>query len=306
MFARTARARPAAESEPARKFVVELRRQKGRIAGTLVVEETGGTSMARHVTGSECGHVATVLALATALAIDPHAELAPDQELESEPAPAVDRVDRPERRSTAPAESPASTAPSSATQNPLSDEAPDAPRRRAQGGWFARASLGASAAFGIAPQPSIGPYAMIAARRDRGVPFEELGLGLVFRTGAPELVRGAKADFRFYAARPTLCIRGVELSTALHAAPCLVFEAGAVDSAGSELPVTERATRFWAAAEALLRVEHALPATFFVGLEGGAALPLTRYRYVFENPDTPIHEVPAVTAEVTLRLGTRL
>jgi hypothetical protein len=275
VFARTLSARPASETEPARTFIVELRRKGARIAGALVVEETEGASTARHVTGSECGHVASVLALATALAIDPHAELAPHQELEPVPATGPTQV------SPAPAEA-----------------LPEGGREH----WSARASLGASAAFGIAPAPSFGPYASLAFRRERAL-FEELGLGLVFRTGAPELVGGARADFLFYAAKPTLCLRGLELTAKLHTAPCLSFEAGGVTGVGSDLPVSSRETRFWAASEALLRLEQALSASLFVTLECGAVLPLTRYRFVFLNPDTPVHDVPAVSAEAGLRIG---
>ena len=276
VFARTGRARPASESEPARTFIVELRREGARVRGTLVVDETGGPSMARQVTGSECDHVASVLALATALAIDPRAELQPHENLEPvRPSP--------------PSEAP--------------PKAPEMPHKGGDDGWSARASIGVAVAFGFAPHPSLGPTAMLALRRDRAPVLEEVGLGFTFRTGAAELVRGARADFHFYVARPTLCFRGIEIAGPLHVAPCLVFEAGAVTGVGSDLPIASRATRFWAAAEVLLRLEYPLPAGFFVNLEGGGVLPLTRYRFVFRNPDTPVHEVPVVTAEVALRVG---
>jgi hypothetical protein len=164
-------------------------------------------------------------------------------------------------------------------------------------------SLGASAAFGIAPHPSFGPAAGLGLRHRRAAVLRELGLAFVFRTGASELIRGARADFRFLASRATLCARGIEIATSLYVAPCFVLEAGAVTASGSDLPVTGRQTRFWAAAEALIQLEHALPAGFFVSLEGGAALPVTRYRFVFKTPDTRVHDVPLLTAQVGLRLG---
>jgi hypothetical protein len=228
-----------------------------------------------------------VLALAIALAIDPSAELAPRQELDPVGTP--------------PAPPPLPPATDGAARDGAARDgaAPDG----AASTWSARASLGASVAFGIAPHPVLGPSALLAFRRDDAAALQEVGLGFVFRTGAPELVRGARADFDFYAARATLCVRGIELATPLYAAPCFVFEAGAVTGVGSNLPVTSRVTRFWAAAAALVRLEQALPAGFFVTLEGGAVLPLTRYRFVFRNPDTGVHDVPAVTAEAGLHVG---
>ena len=71
------------------------------MTGSLVIRETDGATMARRVSGAECADVATVLALATALAIDPRAELAPHQTLEegaeSEPveSPVPEPTDEP-------------------------------------------------------------------------------------------------------------------------------------------------------------------------------------------------------------------
>jgi hypothetical protein len=282
VFARTGAARPASESEPARTFVVGLKRTGARVAGTLAIEETGGSSMARRVSGSECAHVASVLALAIALAIDPRAELAPSQELESARPP---------------------TAPLPETPLPSPARPSDTSTRREHAPWSPRVSLGASAAFGIAPHPSFGPVAGLGLRRGGSGLLRELGLAFVFRTSASASIRDARADFHFLASRATLCARGIRIAKSLHAVPCFAFEAGAVTASGSDLPITGRTTRFWAAAEGLIQLEHALPAGFFVTLEGGAALPLTRYRFVFENPDVGIHDVPLLTAQVGFRLG---
>lgn len=294
VFARTARARPAAESEPGRTFNVELRRKGSKVTGTLVVEETAGTSVARQVSAAECGHVASVLALATALAIDPRAELMPRESAERVGSAVPLDVTSP-----APAGAAASSqAASRDTASPEPEEAPESGGKH----WSARASIGAVAALGPAPQPSLGPLALLALRHDRAA-LEEVGLGFVFRTGASELVGRAKADFHFYAARPTVCLRGAELTASLQIAPCALVELGAVTGVGSEIAMASRATRFWAAAAGLVRLEYSLSAEFFASLEAGAGLPLTRYRFVFLSPETSIHEVPLVTAEAGLRIG---
>lgn len=284
VFARTGAARPASEGEPARTFVVELKRAGDRVAGTLAIEETRGSSMARHVSGSECGHVASVLALAVALAIDPRAELAPSQELEPVQPP-------PERPPPLP--------------KPARPAGSSAPRESAEEttSWSPRVSLGASAAFGVAPHPSFGPVAGLGLRHGGDALLRELGLAFAFRSGAPELIRGARADFRFFTSRASLCTRGIEVAKSFYVAPCFVVEAGAVTASGSDLPVTGRKTRFWAAAEGLIQLEHALPAGFFVTLESGAVLPMTRYRFVFQSPETRVHDVPQLAAQLGLRLG---
>lgn len=296
VLSRTQDARRASGSEPARTFVVELRPEAGRVSGTLVIHEPGGASMARQVSGSGCGHVASVLALATALAIDPRAELAPDRELEPTAPPSA----TPGATAAAGSAAPSSAAPMAA---PLGSDEPEAPDGRVRASWSARLSLGASAAFGVAPRPTFGPVALLGVRRQRATLLRDAELGFVFRTGSPELVQGARAEFRFYAARGLLCSRGLELTTRLYTAPCLAVEVGAVSAAGADLPVTARPKSFWAVVEALVRLEARLSSALFVGLEGGAVLPLTRYRFVFLDPDTRVHDVPAISAQAGLRIG---
>src|SRR5690606_25481895 len=82
VFERTASARVANTSEPARVFKVVLRRAGKQISGSLVIQEPDGNTVARKLSGDNCAEVALVLALASALAIDPRAELAPREQLE--------------------------------------------------------------------------------------------------------------------------------------------------------------------------------------------------------------------------------
>jgi hypothetical protein len=279
VFARTASARAATDDEPARSFVIELRRAGSRVAGSLVIQETDGATMARRVTGSECADVATVLALATALAIDPRAELAPHQTLDEE------------------TESESQLEPSS---RPPSYEPPSVP----SGAWTPRWALGATVAFAVAPRPALGASLLLALERHGVPPFGEFGVELVYRQTGSEAVRDARATFHFYAARPGLCAAGVALGASLLLAPCLLVEVGAISGVGSEIPNSTRTTRFWAAGELQARLELGLGSGGFVTLDGGVQLPLTRYRFVFENPDTQIHDVPVVAAQAGLRVGT--
>jgi hypothetical protein len=78
---------------------------------------------------------------------------------------------------------------------------------------------------------------------------------------------------------------------------------GAVTGVGSEIPYATERTRFWSSLEVLLRFELGLGGAWFMTLEAGAAAPLTRYQFVFDSPDTSIHEVPTLVATSALRVG---
>ena len=281
VLARTRSARPAMDGEAARTFRIELRRTGTRISGSLVIQETDGATMARRVNGTACADVATVLALATALAIDPRAELAPHQTLEDtrEPEPLAEPLE------------------------PLEPATAVTVDEHARHTWRPRWALGATAAFSVAPQPAFG-VSLLGGLHRGAPPLGELGLELVYRHAGSSSVRGARAEFHFYAARPTLCVAAVEFGTSLSAAPCVAMEMGGVTGVGSQIPTSEKRTKFWATGDLVLRLELELGAEWFVMLEGGVAFPMTRYSFVFQNPDTSIYEVPALAATSALRVGT--
>src|SRR5690606_38172009 len=79
VFKRTHSARPARSDERARVFTISLRQAGTRVQGSLTVRD-GDQSLVRRVTGNSCKELASVLALATALAIDPLAEISPEVE----------------------------------------------------------------------------------------------------------------------------------------------------------------------------------------------------------------------------------
>ena len=144
---------------------------------------------------------------------------------------------------------------------------------------------------------------LVALHRTGHGPLGEIGIELAYRNAGSTLVADAKATFQFYVARPTLCASGVQLGAALSLSPCALFEVGAVTGSGSEIPNSSERTRFWASTELQVRLELALGDTWFLTLEAGPAVPLTRYQFVFENPNTDIHEVPVIAATAALRIG---
>src|SRR5688572_23424682 len=76
VFERAHSARPALDKEPARLFTVTIQKTNRGVQGSLTVREAG-VSLVRQVRGKSCRQLASVLALAAALAIDPAADLAP-------------------------------------------------------------------------------------------------------------------------------------------------------------------------------------------------------------------------------------
>ena len=74
--ARTPRAVPAHEGEPARGFRVVLAWTEAGAQGTLTLTERNGATSSRVVDGDTCPAVASALALVTVLAIDPSASTA--------------------------------------------------------------------------------------------------------------------------------------------------------------------------------------------------------------------------------------
>jgi len=92
------------------------------------------------------------------------------------------------------------------------------------------------------------------------------------------------------------------LASPLTLEPCAVFEMGGVTGVGSDLPTSHTRTKQWAAAELGLRADLRL-GEWLLTLDAGLAAPLTRYRFVFQNPDTSIHQVPTWSVTSALRIG---
>ena len=303
VFDRTRSARAAEEGESARTFIIRLRRDGARVTGSLVIQEMDGATMARRVSGSECEDVATVLALATALAIDPRAELAPGETLGAEHEYENEAPDYESEAEPGEASREVTASESPAEQPPAEFPPPPVSSSGLSYIWVPRWSLGASAAFAAAPKPALGPSGLISWRSSNSPVLGEVGLEVAVRYASAALVEGARAAFWFYAARPMLCTSGVRFGASLQAAPCLVLEAGAVTGAGSEITNASRQTRFWATGEVLLRFDAALGSGWFCNLDAGVASPLTRYKFVFQNPETRIYEAPLLVATTALRFG---
>jgi hypothetical protein len=299
VFRRTASARIAEEGELARTFIIVIERAPAGVTGSLVIRETDGATVARKVTGAACSEVATVLALATALAIDPTASLeAVEAAPDPEPEPNA-RSRSAQARSTTPPQA-------SEAEDGNADEgfsAGDGALPAAFFAWKWHLALGPSLAVGFAPKPSVG--AAIALERGTfagAAPVSAFGVELSYLRGLPKEVNGATSSFDFFLARPRVCFLAFVFGHA-RLSPCAVFELGAVSGHGSELPLSQSHTRFWASAQIAPRLTLPIAAAWFLDADAGLVFPLTRYRFVFRKPDTLVYPVPAVAGAFSVKLG---
>jgi hypothetical protein len=296
VFRRTTSARLAPSGDFARTFVVTIGRRGGSLVGSLVVRQADGTTESREVAGPDCREVATVLALATALAIDPQASLTPAPE----PAP-----------SEKPPETPRAPEPrADVNPEPVEPSEPSGPEHRTP--WSL--ALGPTLEGGITPGIAYGGSAGFgwrAAHADD--PISAVGVDLTFlhsprhMVGAtPPATGGGSASFQLVYAAPTLCSVVLAWEDVSGIAPCVGAELGAVTGWGAGLPHSSTRSRAWAAFDLGLRLHQALGSSFFVEGDVSAVLPITRWTYVFREPDTNIFNVPSAAVTGALRLGARL
>jgi len=302
---RTARARLASVNEPGRTFVVTLARGRSGTVGRLAVQEAQRVTMAREVTGEQCRDVASALALATALAIDPLAAIAPAGErgraaggTEPSPDPAHAKSASERAAQSNPAASRPPAVPHPAVQD-RSAEAPAPPRA-----WAWRAGASVALATGLAPRLSLGAAGFVeretqyAAAIVSAVRISAFGL-----QAQDHAVESAFASFRFFFLRPELCSVRLRIGAALAAVPCIAVDLGMVSAGGSNIESPRSDERFWAAAAVEGRLRYAVSSTWFVQADLGLVFPFTRHRYYFRDPDTPIHAVPPLVATGTAGLG---
>jgi hypothetical protein len=280
VFRRTSSARLVPESETARTFVIVIEKTASGLVGSLVIRETNGTTVARKVTGASCGDVAGVLALATALAIDPNAALAPDEGAEVP-----------------------STPPAPAEPSPVLPP-PTLPPRPAEGApfWYGVA-LGPSVVGFVAPRASLGgSLALRAFRVDRG-PLSSFGLTASFLKALDSRLGAATISHQFLFVRPEACVLALGPLDRVALMPCIGAELGAVTARGENLPLVETSTRFWATVDWILRVRVVPSDAWFVELDGSLLMPITRYSFIVEDPTTRVHAVPALAAAGSALLG---
>ncbi len=302
---RTTRARLATAPSDVRTFIVLIEQKRGRVSGSLVIREREQTTVARTVEGEQCKDVSSALALATALAIDPNASLSGGANAAESPREAPPKSD------TAPVDASATghsetPRPAKSAPQPSDTTQPNArpPRLDARPLRF-EVAAGPSLLVGAAPRVAFGASAWLGASSTSHSWLVRFGADLSWLEAPTQTVASASSTFRFVYLRPTLCAFDLSRHPSLSLAPCIALPLGAVTGRGTNITNTATETRFWGSLNALLRLNVALGRRWFFEGDAALVLPLTRYRFVFQNPDTTIYRVPSVAFDGELRLGAR-
>jgi hypothetical protein len=116
------------------------------------------------------------------------------------------------------------------------------------------------------------------------------------------------ARFALFAARLEGCPVRLTFLPSLWAAPCVLFDAGALQSSGvgTRFPFNE--TRPWAAPGTSARFQWEPLARVLLEVEGGVNIPLVRDIFSFRSPtglpEPPVHSVPAAGGFFAAGVGT--
>lgn len=295
VFARTHSARPALDEEVARLFTVTLQRDQQLVRGSLTVRE-GEQSLVRQVNGRECKELASVLALATALAIDPSAELLPASDATTE-FPSEVAAATPTEPSAAP-KPPDPTPPKADAPLPYDppDALPDEASRK-----VIQVALGPRLEWAATPYPAVGPSVALELGAEASTWRFAFAASALF-TPSKE-VATAQADFRILTASLSACSLAFRWQDWVQAGPCLQADFGDIYATSSNIPFQQSTHRFWSTLGAHLELRTRLSEGWHLTLDVGPNLVLTQYRFEFNEPDTQVFQQGSWTGSGRLMLG---
>jgi hypothetical protein len=329
---RAPRARIASAGESARTFVIAISRTDSGFEGSLAVQGESSSTAARKVKGARCAEVAEVLALSTAIAVDPSAASEPrppsssgnantgtapsaSTGSSSENTGSSSKSDPSSAGATPRDESKSSTKPTPAPEpedrEPVEREEPE-PYDPGPSYDYASRRSGASILVGPELHTGVGPslargvvLGIEAASPNQGAWLSSLGIEFGYLALSTSRVGGAASSFELFVARPRLCGPALRASR-LSLGACLSAELGLLTGSGSEIAFPESTSRLWAGAALPVRLQVDLSRTWLVEVTGGPVLAITRDEFVFQNPDTQIYQVPLLGFSGGLRVGARL
>lgn len=284
VFERTHSARPAHADEVARLFSVTLERDPRTVRGSLTVRD-GEQTLVRQVNGRDCADLASVLALATALAIDPSAELLP-------PGSAPGTTDTSGGREGSKEGEPPRESEPTPTPAPVSQDVPvpyDPPDALPSGASveLLGVAAGVRAEWAATPYPALGPALSVDFGDEDATWTFGAAASLLFT--ASKEVATARADFRIIAATLNACSLAFRWQV-VQAGGCLQGDFGDIYATSSDIPLGESAHRFWATIGVHLKLVTRLSDDWGLALDVGPNLLLTQYRFEFNEPDTRVFQ----------------
>lgn len=276
----------------ARRVRIELSSGGRDVVGRLVTGD-GKNQSSREVRGKTCREVASALAIAVALTLDPEALLGPSEPAPPEPLPEppspVEPAPKPEAK---PAPAPPAKPPAK----------PSPPKRRPppRGGLpRLHAGLGVGVVLESAWSPQMRPGAKV---------FGAVALGDRLRAavGVTSFITREVDDVSFGAWMVDgALVYNVALLGAVRPFASLGYEFGMIQASGSGLPASVAAERPWQAGSAGLGLRFETD-VFFLQVGGSLLVPLSRQRYLVSDPFGKVrtlYEVPALGLRQETSLG---
>jgi hypothetical protein len=285
----------ASPDELARELVVVVGEDEDGFRARLDFVDVHGETITRTLSGKTCDEVVTGIALVTALALEAQRESAGtsrDDAVEAAPAPAEPPENAPagDARPAEPDTTKRAEPPRPVAEPPR----PVTPRpRRARPALRHGAGVGGGNAWFVAP----------------GTPIV---FDAVFRIGHTSVSGSGRVGFRSWLSSPTVGTRSASFigyAGALEACPvawpsrgvlriepCVGLTLGVLEGIGIravELPDVESARIFWADARGLGRARVAVSELVELEAQGEVGVPLRRHRFLFQNPEQTVFEIPA-------------
>lgn len=295
-------ARMATPEELARELVIVVEEDEDGFSARLDFVDVRGETITRTLAGKTCDEVVSGIALVTALALEAQHESAgatPDATPGAAPAEApASGEGEPAAADNLPEPAPPSPPPAKpvVAQRPKLRSKPSPPRahpRPAAPHLLYGAGLAGGNAWSVAPGT---PLAFDAAFR-----LGHSALSGSVRVGArtwisDEKVGSRSASFLGYAAGLDVCPVAWPAETPLRVEPCLGTTLGVLEGKGDAsgtLPVTESKRILWADVRGILRLRLAVTAQVDLEAQGELGVPLRTHRFLFQNPDETVFQVPA-------------
>lgn len=260
-------------------LAVVLHAEGRRASGIVRVQDGGSWSSPREVEGASCAEVAGAMALLVALTVSPE---------EKEPPPS------PDGRELGPPE----------PEPELEPPPLEHPSRQLS--LTAGASLRTDVATASAPGVLVGVRSMPTANGS-GLNFgsPSWAVGASYARGSVAQGNRSAAHIDLWAAELQVCPFNPGVSRFRISFPCVGAELGLLRGSGAggavDTPATDRA--LWAALAGELQVQARLVQGFWLGVGGGALVPLIRHQMVFRTPDVEIYRVSPLAARLWLGLG---
>lgn len=275
------------------RVIVRFRRSAAaRMVARFDLVRQDGSRSSRELESASCDEAATALAFVLALALSGR-DFPAEADTNASPPPAAAPI--------------VAVPPPSAAAPRHSGSASD--RERVRDAWRWRFGIGVQlgARSGVGPRFTPVEAAVVALRANHPGPWD-LSLRLAFLRGQPIAHSAAAGDstFEWLAGRVEGCFWSAALAPSLTATPCASTHVGQLTAVGAPTPLPgargRRAAGLWLEAGGGLRFELELVKFLSLELQGEALVPLIRYRFAFDRPDTGVYRVPPLAAYALLGL----